>query len=181
MKILERELDTAFINPEDDRQLAKNINFILLEYRKRYNPKAERHTCYEESSRFVKYVRDHYWDIYLDLKNKGLDVIEGYFEIDRPEKLPLDLQDLDSYEYNEFLDTFEEEIDIKNKVELSEAIWLYLKQKAEENEEAKDRLEDFYFFDHAWVEVGALIIDFTVGQFINTLEQDKDILQRYNY
>lgn len=173
-------MNKAIINPEKDRELAEIISRVIDEYNmdSNYDKFCARGHCYNQSQQFLDYV-DHEVDIdirwYL-LQDEGLRLIEGLFEIDRPEEMLLDYNDLYDNEYDEFMDLYGDNPGLDDPEELSYLIWEYIKNYASE-----DRIEEFYEFEHVWLETyNRLIIDFTADQFKNAINNNnRNIASRY--
>ena len=172
------KFDKAIINPSRDEELAILLNDIIKLYRKEVQVNIDRGQCFRESYRFVDWLASN------NFINKSIeaDIWEGLYIIDSPEKLPLTIMDLEQHEYDEFMDLYEDTMppyDYRDGVveyELSELIWKYLLEHASE-----DRLSEFYAFNHAWVDIDGLIIDFTWEQFKDALDDLENLEERYEY
>lgn len=173
---IKKAFDKAIINPYNNLGLSEILNDVIKEYRDKEYICDKRGQCYEESNNFVFWLQDNYTDLFEELKEYGLQVVYGIFEIDNPALLPLELQDLEKDEYEEFLDLYEEDIDLNDEEELSDTIWEYITENADDS-----RIESFYMFDHAWVDIDGLIIDFTWAQFIEAIEDTGNLADRYQY
>lgn len=172
-----RQFDIAIINGEDDLELANLLNPVVVEFKNKSNLcQSNRGFCYAHSNDFVQWLEKEYPVLYKNLMKKNLMVVEGLFQIDNPEKLPLDESDLYSEEFEEFLDQYEEEywqLD-GDRNGISQLIWMW----AQENLE---RLDDFYYMNHGWIEVDGLVIDFTWLQFRHAINNKVPLIERYEY
>ena len=172
------EFDKAIINPNSDIELASLMNDIIKLYRKEHEVYVERGQCFRQSMLFID------WLFKEGFTNDNFiaEVWEGLYIIDNPEKLPLNIMDLEQDEYEEFMDLYEDVMpptDYSDGVveyELSELIWKYLIEYVSE-----DRLSEFFAFDHAWVDIDGLIIDFTWEQFKDALDDLENLRERYEY
>lgn len=168
--------DEAIVNPEQNIELAKKLNPIIIEYRESANVCNSRHACYEESKKFYNWLKDNYENLFEELIEQGLEVAEGLFEIDNPEMLPLNEIDLENEELKEFLNLYQEQIDFLDTKNFSRLIWQYIINYAEE-----DRINDFFYMYHYWIEIvnEGMVIDFTWNQFENAIEDKSNIINRY--
>ena len=168
--------DYALINYFSNFGLADMLNPIIIEYREAEYIDECRGQCYNEADNFVYWLQDNYQDVFLDLKDMGLQRVDGLFNIDDPEKLPLEVQDLEQDEYEEFMSLYEDDVDFNDPEDVSYYVWSYLQEYAEE-----DRIGDFYAFNHAWVDVDGFIIDFTWPQFRQAIDNTENLADRYEY
>ena len=168
--------DKAMVNFFDNVGLADMLNPTIKEYRELENIDECRGQCYDEANKFVYWLQDNKPKLYENLLDRGLQRVDGFFIIDEPEKLPLEFQDLEQDEYEEFLNLYEDDFDPNDPKDISYYIWKYLEEYANE-----DRLSDFYAFDHAWVDIDGFIIDFTWTQFKNAIYDTGNLIERYEY
>lgn len=160
-------LDKAIINPEVDIELAELINEIIKLFRSKNIINEERGFCYDVSRTFYNYCKQ--------LGIPKLRLIEGLFEIDNPEALPLGTMDLKQTEYDRFMDEYELDIDFTDDKEISEYIWQFVQENLSD-----DEIESFYNFEHVWVEIDGIIVDFTWTQFINAINTIDNLIDRYD-
>lgn len=169
------DLDKAIMNcDESNIEMAKLLNPIIAEYRLNSKIDESRGQCYNECDNFVYWLQDNKPELYSELEELGLNRIEGSFQIDYPEKLPLTLQDLNTEEYKNFLDLYEKDVDLHDEEDTSHYIWKYIK------ENLQDKIHHYYSYNHAWLFVDGLIIDFTWEQFKNAIDDKENILFRYD-
>lgn len=172
-----REFDIAIVNPQDNLELAKLLNPVAKEFKNKNKLcQSNRGFCFIHSQDFIEWIMNEYPVLYKKLKAMGIRKIEGLFQIDNPEMLPLEPADLESREWEDFLDQYEEEYyqaDSDPK-QVSELIWKWAKENLE-------RLDDFYYMNHGWVEVEGLKIDFTWLQFRHAINNKVSLNERYEY
>lgn len=172
-----REFDIAIINPEDNPNLAKLLNPVVKEFKNKNKLcQSNRGFCFIHSKDFLQWVDTEYPVLYKNLLEKKIEAIEGLFQVDNPEKLPLEESDLYSKEWEKFLDVYEEEyFQVQgDRDAISNLIWKW----ANENSQ---NLDDFYYMNHGWVEVDGLIIDFTWLQFRHAINNKVPLKERYEY
>lgn len=145
--------------PDIIRKDGSNYDYMLVskiykEYVKDTIIDTTRGQCENEAFNFGFYLEE------LGFKWKEDFIVNyGHFQIDNPIYLPLNLQDLKTEEYYDFLDLYEEEIDITDPIDLSISILEYVK------DHKPSRISDFYLFNHAWVDFRGIIVDPTQSQF----------------
>jgi hypothetical protein len=178
IKVIEKkQFDTAIVNPQSNLELTNLLNPIVIEFKEKNKLSSyDRGSCFARSNDFIQWLKKTYPALYENLLNKGIDTMEGLFQIDNPPKLPLEISDLYDDEFEDFLDKHGEEYSrIEGKTnEISELIWKWAKENLE-------RLDDFYYMSHGWVEVDNLIIDFTWPQFKNSINDKVPLIERYEY
>lgn len=150
----------------------KHLKDLIKEYLNTNTVDDSRGQCYNETESLYWWLVD-LDDPLIDLEE--LEVVRGNFIIDYPQKLPLTLQDLHSNEYNEFLDYYEEQVDLNDSIELSETIWHYVN-----NHLSESRIMEFYIIPHAWLEYYEEVFDITKNQFKNAVEDFNDIKDNYH-
>ncbi len=171
------KFDISIVNPEDNPELANLLNPVVKEFKNKNELcQSNRGLCFKHSKDFIEWVQNEYPVLYRKLLGRGIKPIEGLFQIDNPEKLPLEDADLYDYEFEDFLNKHEDDYyyDSHNKMNLSKLIWKW----AEANLE---RLDDFYYMNHGWVEVDGLILDFTWLQFRHAINNKVPLKERYEY
>lgn len=160
-------LDKAIINPEVDIELAELINEIVEMFRSKNIINEERGFCYAVSRTFYNFCKQ------LDIPK--LRLMQGLFEIDNPEALPLNIMDLMQDEYEAFMDEYELDVDFTDDKEVSEYIWSFVQENLSD-----DEIENFYQFEHSWVEIDDIIVDFTWSQFKNAINTTDNLIDRYD-
>lgn len=170
-----REFDIAIINPEVNYELATLLNPVVKEFKNK-NPlcQSNRGFCFIHSQDFLYWVEDKYPILYKRLKDRGIKKVEGVFQVDNPEKLPLESADLYSKEWDKFITDYEEEYyqAQNNPREISELIWEWARNNLND-------LDAFYYMNHAWIEIEGLIIDFTWLQFRHAINNKVPLKERY--
>lgn len=172
-----RKFDIAIVNPESNPELAELLNPIVKEFKNKNKLcQSNRGFCFTHSEDFVDWLRDEYPVLYRKLLQRGIEKIEGVFQIDNPEKLYLEPSDLESKEYEAFMDDYEDEFfkAQNDRREVSDLIWKWAKENI-------DYLDDFYYMNHGWVEIEGLIIDFTWLQFRHAINNKIPMTERYEY
>ena len=172
-----RKYDISIVNPEDNPELAELLNPVVKEFKNKGELcQSNRGFCFKHSKEFLEWVDTEYPVLYKNLLKQGIEPIEGLFQVDNPEKLPLEDADLYDYEYEKFLDEYEEDYFQADgdKKEISNLIWKWAKDNLE-------RLNDFYYMNHGWIEVDGLIIDFTWLQFRHAINDKVPMKERYEY
>jgi len=169
--------DKAIINPNDWINMANIINPLIKEYRKSSIINTDRGFCKRESDNFIFWLQDEHKDIFDNLVDTAnIKVVDGYFNIDYPEGIDLDIMDLNSVEGLEFMDLYEDNVDFTDNRDVSHYIWEYIQHYVDD-----DRLGDFYSYNHAWIDLDGLIIDFTWEQFKNAIAEQFPSIERYEY
>lgn len=171
------KFDISIVNPNDDIELANLLNPVVREFKNKNKLcQSNRGFCFIHSEDFLNWVDREYPILYRKLLERGISVMEGLFQIDDPEKLPLNEADLYSEEFGKFLE--EEEYNYSglkgDRRELSNLIWEWSKKNIE-------KLDDFYYINHSWVDVDGLIIDFTWLQFRHAINNKVPLKERYEY
>jgi hypothetical protein len=172
-----REFDISIVNPEVNPELAKLLNPVVKEFKNKNKLcQSNRGFCFIHSKDFLKWVDTEYPVLYRKLTGRGIKAIEGLFQLDDPEKLPLEDADLYDFEFEKFLDENEEEyFQAQGEPrDMSKLIWEWSQKNIE-------RLDDFYYMNHGWIEVGDLIIDFTWLQFRHAINNKVPLSERYEY
>lgn len=144
------------------------LDEVIKEYLDNNKVDTSRGYCFIESESLYWYIAD-LGDENIDLDD--LKVVEGYFEIDYPEKLPLTFQDLYSDEYEMFLDLYDDNFSLYSEEELSEVLWEFINRYLDKSR--------FYIIPHGWLEYQGEIIDITREQFKNAIKNFKNIEDRY--
>lgn len=173
----------VIINPEGYEDILSLLEPIIEVYLRENTINTERHFCKIETNKFLDFLKKEFTSLFEELTEKyGSLEYEGYFEIDDPTKLPLDLIDLDQEEYELFLDLYEEDLPDFTEQELSDLIFNFIMDL--DMIDMTEKLESLYFIDHAWVDIDGLIIDFTWKQFESTIEPNESAIKRckrYHY
>jgi len=169
--------DPALINYYDDTELSNILDPLIKEYRTKEDVDICRGQCYNESDKFINWLEKNHNEIFKELDELGMQRYDGLFSIDSPEKLPLEIQDLEQDEYEEFMDLYEDDVDFHNPENVSYYVWLYLQNYADD-----ERINDFFVMNHSWIDIeGMFIIDFTWQQFKNAIINTEDLIDRYEY
>lgn len=171
-----KQFDKALVNYYANIGLSERLIPVIKKYRAEVNIDECRGQCYNEADKFVYWLQDNDWDLFLELQDMGLQRVDGLFVIDNPEKLPLEVQDLEQDEYEAFMSLYEDDVDFNDPADVSYYVWKYLEEYANE-----DRLSDFYAFNHAWVDIDGYIIDFTWPQFRQAIDNTGNLVDRYEY
>lgn len=171
-----KQFDKALVNYYVNIGLSERLAPIIKQYRSEIDIDECRGQCYNEADKFIYWLQDNDWDLFLELQDMGLQRVDGLFVIDDPEKLPLEFQDLEQDEYEEFLNLYDDDIDPSDPEDISYYIWQYLQEYADE-----DRLGDFYAFNHAWIDIDGYIIDFSWPQFKEAIDNTGNLEDRYEY
>jgi hypothetical protein len=174
-----RQFDIAIINGEDNPKLANLLNPVVVEFKNKSNLcQSNRGYCYIHSEDFVEWLKENYPVLYKNLSKlsfEGVEIVIGQIQIDHPEKLPLGEEDLYPEEWEDFLTKHGEEYDkLGDDFKKSELIWKWAKKNL-------DRLDDFYYMSHSWVEIYGTIIDFTWLQFRHAINNKVPLIERYEW